>query len=433
MTLGPSPVGSILMLSVHGYVAAEPELGLPDTGGQVVFVLEMAKRFARLGYRVDIVTRRFETQPAVDEIADGLRIWRIPFGAPGFVRKEDMHDYLGDFITRFLAVVATSRTRYDVVSSHYWDAGWAGQRIAEELNIPHIHTPHSLGWWKRTEMKEDPAVLEQQYRFDERIRKEFLVYQHCDHLIATSPDQADILRDHYDVPAEHVTLVPPGIDEARYTPALPESVTDARRRLGFRTHDVYCVGRAASNKGYDFLIRALPVLRTLVPDARLQLAVGADSARDRRKVQRWQALADQLEVTRWIRWRGYITDEAMTDHYRAAAVFALPSRYEPFGMTAVEAMACGTPAVITVNGGLHQMIDFGVQALYADPSRPTEFATVLSLPLRYPSLRARLSNEGARFARRQFGWTGVAKRTAAIFEQFRGRYRGLEPAPHPAK
>ena len=56
-------VNSILMMSLHGYVAGEPELGKPDTGGQVVYVLELAKRFSRLGRRVDLVTRRFEGQP----------------------------------------------------------------------------------------------------------------------------------------------------------------------------------------------------------------------------------------------------------------------------------------------------------------------------------------------------------------------------------
>jgi mannosylfructose-phosphate synthase len=100
-------------------------------------------------------------------------------------------------------------------------------------------------------------------------------------------------------------------------------------------------------------------------------------------------------------------------------VFALPSRYEPFGMTAVEAMACGTPCVVTIHGGLEEMFDFGAQALFADPKRPGEFAVMLSMPLRYPQLRERLSIDGARFARRMFGWRGIARRTLAVFERHR--------------
>jgi mannosylfructose-phosphate synthase len=88
-------------------------------------------------------------------------------------------------------------------------------------------------------------------------------------------------------------------------------------------------------------------------------------------------------------------------------------------------MACGTPTVVTVRGGLHEVIDFGLHALYADPMVPEEFGTMLSMPLRYDALRDRLSQEGARFSRRQFGWTGVAKRTLAVFDRFRGRYDEL--------
>ncbi len=416
----------LLVMSIHGYVGASPELGKPDTGGQVVFVLELAKQFAELGYRVDLVTRRFEGQPEFDRLSENLRIWRIPFGGREFIRKEDMHDHLDEFVKRFLAEY---RRPYMAVLSHYWDAGWAGQRIAEELRIPHIHTPHSLGSWKRRGMGGDPAEAERTFRFEERIRKEFLVYRRCDHVIATTQQQVELLlAEDYDVPPWQMTMIPPGIDEAVYTPVPSKVTTAVRRRLGFGPHDVYAVGRAATNKGYDLLIRALPHLRQAVGDARLQLAVGAGAGRDRRLIERWQALASELEVDEHVRWLGYVPDEGMADHYRAAATFALSSRYEPFGMTAVEAMACGTPTVVTVHGGFHEMIDFGVHGLYADPKRPSEFAAVLSLPLRYEKLRQVLAVEGARLARREFGWRGVAKRTVGVIEKTRDQYEKRGPS-----
>ncbi|MCZ7665949.1 MAG: glycosyltransferase [Chloroflexi bacterium] len=183
-----------MMISLHGYVAAEPELGKPDTGGQVVYVLELAKRFvSRLGWRVDLITRRFEDQPEFDKINDNLRVWRIAGGSE-FIRKEDMHDRVGDFVTNLLAAIRTRNFQYDIVNSHYWDAGWAGQKVAEELNIPHIHTPHSLGWWKQQNLGADMSAkeMEKNVSFEERIRK-VLVYQMCDHVIATTEPQAELL------------------------------------------------------------------------------------------------------------------------------------------------------------------------------------------------------------------------------------------------
>lgn len=410
------------MPSLHGYVAAEPELGRPDTGGQVVFVLELAKQLRELGYDVDIVTRRFEDQPEFDDMGPGLRVWRIPFGGDEFIRKEDMHDHVDDFTARFLEEVETRQLRYDAIDSHYWDAGYAGQKISEELGISHVHTPHSLGTWKRADMAGDPQQVESDYRFEERIRKEFLTYRRCDLVIATTNQQVEVLTADYDVPTDHIVMIPPGIDEGRYTPVASTEIRAVRDRLGFADNDIYTVGRAAANKGYDLLIHALPELRELVPDARLQLAVGANSEADRQRVETWRALAGELGVAEHVKWLGYVAEDDMPTYYRAAPVFALPSRYEPFGMTAVEAMACGTPCVVTVHGGLEEMFDFGSQALFADPKRPREFAVMLSMPLRYPQLRQRLSIAGARFARRIFGWRGIARRTIDALETARSRH-----------
>ncbi|MEM1098150.1 MAG: glycosyltransferase [Planctomycetota bacterium] len=426
--MSPAPRGSILMISLHGYVDAEPELGRPDTGGQVVFVLELAKRFARLGYQVDVLTRQFEDQPVQDVMNANLSVWRVPFGGKHFIRKEDMHDHVGDFITNTLAAIRKRGLKYDVVNSHYWDAGFAGQKIAEELQIPHIHTPHSLGWWKQHRMKGAKDAGEGGgLRFEERIRKEFIIFRSCDHVIATSDEQVDLIEDKYQLPRDHITMIPPGIDEARFTPAPPSQLEETRERLKMRPQDIYVVGRAAHNKGYDLIIKAFPHVRKLVPKARLVLAAGGNSKQDKKLLTKWKSLAKDVGVNRHVKWLGYIEDDDLASYYRAPGVFALPSRYEPFGMTAVEAMACGTPTVLTTHGGLHQQVEFGKHALVADPKSPEEFGTMLALPLRYPWMRDTLMVEGARFARRTFGWTGIARRTLAIFEPFKGKYAALQP------
>ena len=421
----PDQRGRILMLSLHGYVSAEPEFGLPDTGGQVVFVLELAQRFAEAGFEVDIVTRRFEDQPESDDISERLRIWRIPFGGREFIRKEDMHDHLDEFVSRFTAAVRDKGIDYRWVSSHYWDAGYAGQRIAATFNLPHVHTPHSLGSWKRANTPGDPEELERLYRFGERILTESETLQRSDAVVATTRQQSRLIISDYDVPADRVFTIPPGIDEDRYTPVTARERLALRDRLGFGPSDVYTVGRAADNKGYDLLIRALPELRRQVPDARLQLAVGAGSEADEERISQWKALAKELGVAEHVNWLGHIEDDYMADYYRAAPVFALPSRYEPFGMTAVEAMACGTPTVVTIHGGLEESLDFGRHALIADPERPREYAVVLSLPLRYRGVRERLSSEGAAIARSEFGWDSVAARTLDVFRLAESNHREL--------
>jgi mannosylfructose-phosphate synthase len=114
-----------------------------------------------------------------------------------------------------------------------------------------------------------------------------------------------------------------------------------------------------------------------------------------------------------------LEDHEMADFYRAADVFALSSRYEPFGMTAVEAMACGTPTVMTTHGGLWRAVNFGQQALYADTTDREEFGIALLQALKYPGLRERLHREGAHRVRSLFTWTGIAQQLISAVEDRR--------------
>ncbi|MFG6685543.1 glycosyltransferase [Mariniflexile sp. HNIBRBA6329] len=409
---------SILMISLHGYVGANAELGKPDTGGQVVYVLELAERFSRLGKKVDLVTRQFEDQPEYDVVDENYSVWRIPFGGKKFIRKEDMHDHLKKFVTNTLAAIKKENKKYDIVYTHYWDAGWAGQKIAEELGISHVHTPHSLGWWKRHSMGSDmdEVEMEKTYRFKERIRKEYFVYQMCNFVIATTLPQVDLLTKQYDVLSRNCGMIPPGIDENRFYPVPSKENDKVRSKYDIHPNDILALGRMAHNKGYDLLLQSLPTVLELCPEARLVAAIGGDSEQDKQGIEKLKTLADELGVLDKIKWKNYIADEDLANVYRSANIFAMPSRYEPFGMVAIEAMACGTPSVVTVHGGLYDLIDFGNQALFADPHRPIEFGAMLSMPLLYPKLRNELSVEGARFARRNFGWTGIAKRILKIFD-----------------
>jgi mannosylfructose-phosphate synthase len=419
---------SILMLSLHGYVSAEPELGRPDTGGQVTYVLEMGKQFAQLGYTVDLVTRQFDEQPDCDDISERFRIWRIPFGGRDFIRKEDLHDHLDEFVAHLLAQVQQTGRRYAVVYSHYWDAGWAGQKIADELGLPHVHTPHSLGWWKRANMAPelDETEMEATYRFKERLRKEFLIYRACQQLIATTDHQTQILQEQYDVLERQIAVIPPGLDEQRFSPVWSEISRELREQYKVQPNDILTVGRMATNKGYDLLLQALPTVVSLVPGTRLIAAIGGEnSQRDEGGLAELKAQAEQLGIGERIIWSHHIPDDELADYYRSAAVFSLSSRYEPFGMVAVEAMACGTPTVVTAHSGLAEALHFGTQALIADPTRPIEYGALLALPLLYPRLANELSVEGSRFARRNFGWTGIARRVLATFMRVQVQMEGL--------
>ncbi|WP_084368665.1 glycosyltransferase family 1 protein [Rhizobium sp. RU36D] len=412
----------IALVSTHGYVAAQPPLGAADTGGQVVYVLELAKKLAQLGHLVDIYTRRFEDQPEIDIVDDHVRVVRIPCGGPDFIPKEYLHRHLTEWSEKALRFIGRENLTYQFVNSHYWDAGVAGQRLSEALSVPHIHTPHSLGIWKKRQMETDypdrKERFEKEFNFKERIQHELIIYRSCQLVVATTPIQLDMLMADYGLKGNRVHMIPPGYDDNRFFPVSSASREMIRHRLGFEGQVVLALGRLATNKGYDLLVDAFSVLASRVPDARLRLALGGENL-DQQEAAILRQLHEQVEqlgLKDRVDFTGFVADEDLPDYYRAADLFALSSRYEPFGMTAIEAMASGTPTVITIHGGLFRAVSYGRHALYGDPFDKEDFGITMMKPFKHPRLNDRLSRMGAHKARSLFTWTGIAQQLIALVE-----------------
>jgi len=412
----------IALVSTHGYVAAHPPLGAADTGGQVVYVLELAKKLAQLGHKVDIFTRRFEDQPEIDEVDENVRVIRIPCGGRDFIPKEYLHRYLTEWSENALRYIKREGLTYLFINSHYWDAGVAGQRLSEALSIPHIHTPHSLGMWKKKQMETDyperADKFEAEFNFKERIQHELIVYRSCQLVIATTPIQLDMLLDDYGLNRSRVHMIPPGYDDNRFYPVSESSRQMIRQRLGIEGRVVLALGRLATNKGYDLLIDGFSVLASRIPDARLRLALGGENL-DQQEATILRQLHEQvnaLGLADRVDFTGFIPDDELADYYRAADLFVLSSRYEPFGMTAIEAMASGTPTVITVHGGLFRAVSYGRHALFADPFDKEDLGITMMKPFKHPRLYDRLSRMGAHKARSLFTWTGIAQQLVALVE-----------------
>lgn len=418
-----SPLPRIAMVSTHGYVAAIPPLGAADTGGQVVYVIELSKKLAQLGYEVDIWTRRFEEQPELETVNKRVRIIRMPCGAPEFLPKEYLYEQLPEWSENALRFIQKHRLRYSFLNSHYWDAGFAIQHLSEVLKVPHVHTPHSLGLWKQRQMEKDfpgdETNLEQKYNFQRRIQEERKLYADCSLVVATTPPQFDLIVHDYEVPADKVRMVPPGYDDNRFFPVSESSREGIRRRLGFHGKVVLALGRLARNKGYDLLIEAFSVVAQREPEAVLYLAVGGKESNMQESIllAELKAIAAQTDCAGKIHFGSFIAEEELPDYYRAADMFVLCSRYEPFGMTAIEAMASGTPTVVTVHGGLYRALSFGRHALFADPFDKYDLGITMAKIFRHPRLRARLAQMGAHKARSLFTWTGIAQQIVAAVEQ----------------
>jgi mannosylfructose-phosphate synthase len=167
------------------------------------------------------------------------------------------------------------------------------------------------------------------------------------------------------------------------------------------------------------LLRAMPTVFSRLDDVRLLLAVGSTqpSADEMAQIEQLKRLAEELGIQQRVLFHDYIPDELLADYYRAADVFALSSRYEPFGMTAVEAMACGTPTVVTTEGGLWEQVTWGLETLYANPFDPESFGHAIAAVLTHDRVSSQLAKFGSQKARARFTWTGVAQQLLRVLQR----------------
>ena len=215
----------ILMVSTHGYFEGNPSFGRADTGGQIVFVIELSKALAKFGYQVDILSRQFEDFEQIEPLTEDVRIVRVPCGGRDFISKEYLVEYLPELIDGFVKYYQENSLSYDFIDSHYWDAGFVGIKLASVFNIPHIFTPHSLGIWKEMRMKQaaaeegeeiDEVDFERRLNFKQRNTNEKAIMENATQVIATTPEQKTIISEKYGISEGKVSVIPPGFFPEKY-------------------------------------------------------------------------------------------------------------------------------------------------------------------------------------------------------------------------
>jgi len=195
-----------------------------------------------------------------------------------------------------------------------------------------------------------------------------------------------------------ITLAVNGVDRARYRP-MPDV-----RRIPYR---IAHVGRLMRYKNIDTLLRAVAILRKTIPDVRL--VIGGDG-NYREALER---LSRELAIEDIVDFRGYISGEDKIRLYNEASVFVNPSLKEGWGLTSIEANACGTPVVAADAPGLRDSVRHGETGLRVPPLDAAAFATAIASILESPAIAARLSAGALEWAAAH-DWDGTSRVTAGV-------------------
>jgi glycosyltransferase involved in cell wall biosynthesis len=402
-------------------------------GGQGVYLWFLARELARLGHAVDVLVG----PPYPDPMPFAGEVTRLPnpqFWGKWFLRQpaamlprpdplrifEPLTFYelaasrLGflpepfAFSVRALRALSTrlrAGARYDLLH----DVQGLGYGILplRALGLPLVTTVHHpLSVDRRASFARDRSLREAIGTMAfYPVGMQAFVARRMDRVFTSSRASARQLERDFGVRPERLCMLANGVDTELFCPD-----PGVQRR----ENEILCVGRAGDpNKGVATLIEAL----ALLPPA-VRLTLVDDAGPGSPALQRARALgcADRLDLT------GRVSSAELVRLYRRAALVAVPSRYEGFGLPAAEAMACGTAVVATSAGALPEVV--GDVGMLVPPEDPPALARALTRLLEQPSTRAELGARGRRRIESRYGWPQIAAATARAYAEVVAERRG---------
>lgn len=391
-----------------------------DSGGQNVYVGQLAKNLAAIGYDVDVFTRRdCHHLPEVVEWHCGVRIIHVPAGPATALAKEQLLPYMGEF-TAFILQWCQHVCTYDLIHANFWMSALVAAEIKQAIAIPFVVTFHALGRVRRIYQGSADQFPDERFAIEDRV------VQQADCIIAECPqDREDLLR-LYQADAERIRIVPCGFDPTEFWAINP---VRARLTLGLAPEEplILQLGRMVPRKGVDTVIRGFAqLIKQRDRPARLLVVGGEADTPDPQQtpeIGRLRAIAQELDVEPWVTFVGRRGREVLKYYYSAADIFVTTPWYEPFGITPIEAMACGTPVVGANVGGVKFTVKEGETGYLIPPNQPELLADRLAHLLDHPQLISLFGRQGIRRAQEHFTWQKVTSAIAALYEDLLGGQR----------
>lgn len=390
-------------------------------GGLGQHVHALAEAQAAQGHEVVVLTQAADVDPpGVDPAAageyevHGVRVLRVERDAP-FVPLDVQH--LIGWILGFNSALGRSCVslfhgwRPEVVHGHDWLVAHALALASQAASAPAVLTIHATeagrhqGWMPSDLSRTIHGV-------------EWWATHQAGAVIACSQHMRSEIAALFDVPNEHVSVIPNGVDAAAWrVPARAR----ARVREQFPGPLIVYTGRLEWEKGVHTLIEAMPAIRRARRDAHLVIA-GRGSAREE-----LISLARAKRLGRAVSFEGWLPPEHLHALVAAADVAVVPSIYEPFGIVALEAAAAGTPVVAANSGGLAEVVEAGRTGWLFEPGSPSGLGSCILAALSDPDEARRRARAGSRKVTRSYAWPRIARLTDEVYQDVIDGRRPLDP------
>ncbi len=414
----------IALISEHSDPATE--VGNEAAGGQNVYVRKIGEALAALGWQVDMFTRQTQPdQPTIVQHSPHCRTIRLVAGPQMFTRQDELFEHMPQFVEAFQTFQSKESTNYPLVHTNDWLSAWVGLYLKDHSNIQLVHTYHYLGAVKYKAAAHRSPIVET------RLAVERQILEQASCVVAISPQEQEILRSLVSQQG-HIEVVPCGTDTDNFR-RIPKS--EARKQLGLDSQEqiVLYVGRFDPCKGIETMVRACAQYRearTHVSRQGLRLVIAGGShpeLPDEQERNRIEQIVRSLGLAEQTLFPGRLSHDVLPLYYAAADVCVIPSHYEPFGLVAIEAMACGTPVVASNVGGLKFTVVPEETGVLVPPQDTAAFAAAIERVLANELWAKKLGIQASEQVRHKFNWTGVAIQLSDLYRRILAQSIMQEP------
>lgn len=401
--------------------------GGADSGGQNVYVEQVALNLAYLDIEVDIYTRRpSSTLPQVVEWKrKGVRVIHVTAGPTTPLPKEELFPHMGEFCCNMLQFIQEQGLEYDIVHANFWMSGLAALYLKDMLGLPFVITFHALGKVRRSFFGEEDSWGDERMIFEQKI------IESAEMVISLCPQDKEDLLNLYEISPQKIRMLPCG-----FSPDFWKITQHKARSLLNFPQDQFIllnVGRMVPRKGVDNVVEAVALLQESNIHVKLVVVGGDEEIADPEctpEIGRLIQLATARGVQDQILFAGRKNRSELKHFYCAADVLVTTPWYEPFGITPLEAMVCGIPVIGSRVGGIKYTVQEGETGLLVQPKNPQDLAQAILKLYRDPELRKKFA-EKAPIRASQFGWDHIAASILFLYEEVLSRprlYRNKESA-----
>ena len=381
----------IAIISAH--TCPLDRLGTRDAGGMNVYVRELSRALGPMGFEIDVFTRCQDLSLPIIVDDNGMRVIYLKAGPQAPYPKEVLPRYFGEFLDEIVSFADSED--YDLLHSHHWLSGWVASRLKDIWKVPMIHTFHTLGYLK-------PST-----RY--RLEIEAHTVRAAGSIIATSEVEKNDLIQYYNAESDKIDVIPCGVNLKlfkRLDPGL------SKKYLGLPQQKyLLFVGRIAPIKSIETLLKAMRMLQFQVH----LLIIGGENGS--RELQSLKKMTGKLGITNRVSFLEAKPQTVLSYYYSAAEICILPSRYESFGLVALESMACGTPVIASRVGGIPEVVEHGKTGFLITPGDEKEIAGGIEYLLKDEKLRNSMALQAHKRAK-GFSWKSVADKVSSIYRTY---------------